>query len=457
MSIEQPPLPCPFVITFAPPTETTITEVAAFKSVLVRNAPAQMIETQCRELITKYTNPVPDWSALYHLYQVIRETRETLLERDLTYIQLYAWHEIHPIWASTALAECVYNYGCWKDIKYFCDYCKTRSSRRDHPFILYAICLLDSRLKQDWAAYQTNNLTEVSYAAKWTPREKSKYGWIYIVLSVGYFGYLSDTVTLKQKERALKKSKMSLRKIISTLNNYLDTTEIKQCKNEWNNITPSRVPIHAAFKYHRAFYRHSVPIHPVRDNTPKYPYSNVKLLADKVNRDYDLDKEVTTEETHKTLMSYEYRQNFDELVSKFFGSSTLQQRHLSIIDLSTLNTQDLNTSIGSSCVECSGVMILMPSGKYQFFSFSTDSICERIKQLSKTIEPSTTSTSTSTSTSTTTETNLRSVSIFMEKCFSDTSMNETERETIKMIVFSRHTSSSLKEIFKNNLFELRLQ
>jgi hypothetical protein len=469
------------LITYPPPNQAIIDEISQFKSTLFRNADETSVENGCRQLIKKYTE-LGDWSSLYYLFCVIRETRECLQERQLTYIQLYAWYGIHPMWATSALTDCVYSYGCWKDIKYLCDYCKKKSSRQDHPFILFAICLLDRQLKEDWKHYELGHPPcEISYAAKWTPRENSKYGWIYTMLCAGYFGYMSGAITVKQNEGALKKSKMSLRKILSTLNKYLDTVELKMCGNHWDYIKPHKVPIHAAFKYHKSFYSHGLevkpralptpsppdpthPTHPTK-NKPQYPYSNIKSLADRLNADYEMDQDMETQTNNPNpaiKTSKECRQNFNSLVTEFFGASVSENKSLSIIDIPSLTTHDINTAIGLSCVECRGTMVLLQSGKHKFFSFSKSDgsqpqpqpqpFCERVQELSKIIKDTS---NLPQSAPTDSSSHLKQICRFMEKCFDETEMNEKERKSIRFFVFSRQPLSNLQEIFKRDIFELR--
>jgi hypothetical protein len=92
-------------------------------------------------------------------------------------------------------------------------------------------------------------------------------------------------------------------------------------------------------------------------------------------------------------------------------------------------------------------MILIPNGKYYFFSFSSLSFCKRVEELSKHFTQCT---------STTTPTNLKSVCLFMEKCFNETSMDETERRKISFFVFSRHPVTEFEDIFKKGVFEMKL-
>jgi hypothetical protein len=341
---------------------------------------------------------------------------------------------------------------------------------------------LEQRLKDDWNRYQStanyHPSAQISYAAKWTPRENSKYGWIYTILSASYFGYIQSAVTPAQKEKALNKSKMELRRILSALNKELDTLEIKQCGNHWNYIIPQRVPINAAFKYHRAFCRHGVDIRPKKSpNTHIYPYHNIKRLADRVNATYEVDKEwdnLATISSTTNPTSEQYRQNFDELVATFFQTSasasastiaanptpTKHQslainQSLAIIDMATLSPHNVDNSIGWSSVECNGAMVLNKTGKYQFIPFQTTSFCSRVQELSTMISKNN---STTTSENPSPISALKSVCLFMERCLKETQMTDSERDAIKMFIFSRQPSAELDRICIGNpsLFEIKV-
>lgn len=450
-----------------PPPASTLNDIAAFQSLLYRDANQLHLAAECRRLLQQYANDV---SSLHALFQVIRYTRETLLERDLTYLQLWVWYEFHPVCAAHALVECVSNYGCWKDIQYFCQFCKNQQPQlqqqlQPHPFVLYAICVLEHQLKQDWFAYQHyqqhgNWPWPISNAAKWTPREKSAHGWIYTMLSVGYFDYFVSARTLDQQTSALKKSKMHLRKILSTLNKHLDTVEIKQCANDWNNIDPVQVPIHATFKYHRAFYRHGVPVRPIRDQAANYPYANVKRLADRVNQACELDEsllDIGRTPADESLQEHAYRDNLNGLVSRFLGTSS--GRALGLLDIATLTPHDVNEAIGCCGVECDGVLLLHPTGKYQLLVFSSTEFCRRIKELTTQMAAVGVAAGTPSPDSpppASSVTNLQTVRMFLERCFAEAEMTEAEREKLTILVFSRHPLTELKEIFVNERFQLKL-
>ena len=122
--------------------------------------------------------------------------------------------------------------GSWKDIKYFCNYWKKVtpyvSVVRD-PIFQYAFDLVCNQLRHD---SETPVLSKRSLVAKWIPREKSKkFGWITKELAQHYF---------KNKEPNSLEWRRNpgppFRKLVASINKTLDTTQIKQCQNEWSKI-----------------------------------------------------------------------------------------------------------------------------------------------------------------------------------------------------------------------------
>jgi hypothetical protein len=80
-----------------------------------------------------------------------------------------------------------------------------------------------------------------SLAAKWVPREKSHFAALFSVMAVDYFPkYLETAKTESSKTKALLKTKMEYRKLISGLNKKLDTAQIKQCANTWSELVPEK-------------------------------------------------------------------------------------------------------------------------------------------------------------------------------------------------------------------------
>ena len=100
------------------------------------------------------------------LYRMIGHTRDIIDgkgEYNLTYMMIHTWYEFYPELAFFAL-KClvdledknVHQYGSWKDIKYFCEYCKSQCADVNQPLIKYAIQLLNDQLKKDMGAENKN-------------------------------------------------------------------------------------------------------------------------------------------------------------------------------------------------------------------------------------------------------------------------------------------------------------
>ena len=180
------------------------------------------------------------------LYRMIGHTRDIIHgkgEYNLTYMMIHIWYEFYPELAMFAL-KClvdlgdrnVHQYGSWKDIKYFCDYVKSEDECDACPLIAYAIKLVNNQLSKDYEKMLVNS-NEVSLVAKWVPREKSTFGWLYQQMASDYFAYfLTTAATISSKQKAILKCKTEYRKVLSALNKKIDTLQIKQCGQMWSSI-----------------------------------------------------------------------------------------------------------------------------------------------------------------------------------------------------------------------------
>ena len=177
------------------------------------------------------------------LYKMIGYTRDIIDgkgECALTYMMIYVWNSYYPSLSEFAL-KClvdlgdknVHQYGSWKDIKYFCKYIKDRTTNyADHNLVRYSVQITNEQIRNDMST--TDN---ISLVAKWAPREKSSFGWLFDMLAVDYFQNIMLTAnTNERKQRAFLKCKTDYRKILSSLNKRLDTVQIKQCDRNWSEI-----------------------------------------------------------------------------------------------------------------------------------------------------------------------------------------------------------------------------
>ena len=197
------------------------------------------------------------------LYRMIGHTRDIIDgkgEYTLSYMMLFTWYNFYPKLVEFALTCFVvlptkteHQYGSWKDLKYFCQYCKDNGVSIDHPLIQFSITLINNQLKTDFSN-MTANSNDVSLAAKWAPREKSSFGWLYEALATNYFNQFLETANSDERRRkAILKCKTEYRKLLSALNRFIDTLQIKQCQQTWQNIDFNKVTSISLIKQKKAF------------------------------------------------------------------------------------------------------------------------------------------------------------------------------------------------------------
>ena len=147
--------------------------------------------------------------------------------------------------------------GSWKDMKYFLTFLKqqiidhasndTTSTKLYNSCVDVVVRLINEQLRIDEITLRDtheNTSGSFSLAARWVPREKSKkFGWLYYHLAIDYLKHQipSDT-THPSYERAVNRAFMVYRRLLSTINKRLDTTQVKQCAKQWaeidfNNVT----------------------------------------------------------------------------------------------------------------------------------------------------------------------------------------------------------------------------
>lgn len=197
------------------------------------------------------------------LYRMIGHTRDIIDgkgEYNLSYMMILTLYDFYPELSMFAL-KClmdlgnnnIHPYGSWKDIKYFCRYCKSCYNNLEHPLIKYSIQLVNNQLQIDYTNFLNNN-NNISLLAKWIPREKSSFGWLYQYLAMDYNkNFISTAITDLQIKKAILKCKTEYRKIISLLNKKLDTLQIKQCNQNWSEINFNNVTSISIAKQKKAF------------------------------------------------------------------------------------------------------------------------------------------------------------------------------------------------------------
>ena len=193
------------------------------------------------------------------LYKLIAQTRDIIDgkgEYTLTYMMIYVWYTIcSPSLAFFAVNSMAFlnsnehPYGSWKDLKYFCDY--LMKSHNDvqltHPLIKHCCFLYNNQLRLDEIALSDtdeNKSNSISLVAKWIPREKTRFGYLYECLAYDYYKeYISTSMTKDPvtQVKAMLKCKTSYRKLLAKLNAKIDTLQIKQCGKKWSEIDFNKV------------------------------------------------------------------------------------------------------------------------------------------------------------------------------------------------------------------------
>lgn len=216
------------------------------------------------------------------IYCLIGQTRDIIDgkgEYNLAYMMIYTLYDFYPSLAKFALKcfvqfedENIHPYGSWKDIKYFCRFCKNNSllKNSDHPLIEYALQLINKQLKNDYNNYL--NKKNISLLAKWIPREKSSFGYLYQNLAINYFdNYLNTAKTDIQLKKAILKCKTEYRKLLSLLNNEIETLQIKQCSQQWSKINFDKVTSISIAKQKKAFLNIN------KNGEVRFPFNNDRI------------------------------------------------------------------------------------------------------------------------------------------------------------------------------------
>lgn len=125
-------------------------------------------------------------------------------------------------------------YGSWKDVKYYINHLK--KSGVTHGINDIITLLYVCQIKKDMFNMSYNR--PVTLCGKWLPRESSKkFGWIskriatILYTSTFVEDYLVYNMPVKTREM-LK----YYRRVCSSINRYLDTTQVHMCHREWDKI-----------------------------------------------------------------------------------------------------------------------------------------------------------------------------------------------------------------------------
>ena len=189
------------------------------------------------------------------IVKLIAQTRDIVDgkgEYELSYMMVYELYSFYPELAEEIVREFVthesgeHPFGSWKDIKYLCQYCAEQSGQ-SHPLIKFAVSISVKQINLDRAKFNTNTdrpinseATQLSLISRWLPREKSKFGWLFKMIAEQCFNHFIVTAAERNNGQNLdiakRKCYTHFRLVLSSMNKYLDTVQIKQCDKRWREI-----------------------------------------------------------------------------------------------------------------------------------------------------------------------------------------------------------------------------
>jgi hypothetical protein len=231
---------------------------------------------------------------LFKMMAYVRDQELGKGECRISYIMIFLWHKYYPLLAIWALRAFVgqtisgqfVRYGCWKDLKHICQYTLDMTGNENHSLIYSCIDLLLQQFKKDTdillrldvatasggdsgSMHERVNkksyaqMKQISLVAKWMPREKSAYGWLYekIVFewAVKYTPFMKfvdlSCPNSPTYLKAMNKARMIFRYLLSDMNQILCVTETVLCNGDWNNINLNIVNTRSFLTYKDAFLR----------------------------------------------------------------------------------------------------------------------------------------------------------------------------------------------------------
>tara|TARA_B100001057_G_C22868105_1_gene957513 strand:- start:4941 stop:6626 length:1686 start_codon:yes stop_codon:yes gene_type:complete len=207
---------------------------------------------------------------LQTIYSFIGYTRDTFMglgEHDITYMIIYVFFNHFPTLAVqslyfilTPMDSDLYNrnIGCWRDIKYLCNYIYTQSPQQgEHELISYCISIANAQLHKDLETYKHSvnrkSNIHISNVAKHIPRENSKFSWLFEKMAIQwcekYTPYILNTaISENSYTKAIVKSKTIYRKRIAYLNKALLTPQISFCNHNMKDFDSNTLTRHTYIK-----------------------------------------------------------------------------------------------------------------------------------------------------------------------------------------------------------------
>jgi len=205
-----------------------------------------------------------DWVFYLKLYYfLLVHTRDGVYgkgEHHITYMMISIWYKYFPSLTLYFIHSLVHKeIGCWRDMKYLCEYMKQNTTLKEkHPICQYCISLINEQLKKDLIHIRTNTFHMLSNVSKWIPREKKRFDWLFSLLSIhwnrtthSYFLESEEDLIKPQESnenyyRIISKYKRNYRKKVIYASSFLNIVQKNQCSRSY--IQPDKVTQYTLMK-----------------------------------------------------------------------------------------------------------------------------------------------------------------------------------------------------------------
>ena len=257
---------------------------------LVQGGDMYMLKQNWKNLLNiLFHKPVAYIEEIALICKLILHTRDIGFgkgERKLSYMLLLELYNVNKL-----LGVMVFDYfvkklpnktsiGSWKDVKRFADYIVKETGNKEHGFIDYMVKLSNVFLLTDYneiirmytlfhdkdedsVKKYIERYVELTLVAKWMPRkgrDNRKYSWLFNKLADNAHSHYFKTVYKskgkvdnKALRKAINKSEMEYRKMVSFVNKHLNVVETLQTSHQTDKIDFSKIPLKAKQQYHRSF------------------------------------------------------------------------------------------------------------------------------------------------------------------------------------------------------------
>ena len=215
--------------------------------------------------------------SLNTMYKLIGQTRDIVSgkgEQQLAFMQIWGFYVTgfeelahRAIYHFVESLSNEHPYGSWKDIKYFNYYIYNKSGNENHPLIITSSDLIINRVNKDFDTYNIYHASgggasedvkikdlALTLAGKWCPRGKGKFARFHNIIAKRMFPqFIESAKNTESMRRATVKCRINLTKKITTLNRFLETTQLTQCEGDWGGIDFNKVTSSTMRRQGKAF------------------------------------------------------------------------------------------------------------------------------------------------------------------------------------------------------------